>query len=215
MVRKLLIGLFTVMIAAGISWVLSQRGSKSREADSSSAAINNGDRVAELEQEVARMKQELQWLSAKSNMPAQPAAEVVTAPLPGQGQDKTPANAEDPEVSMEKDRQAIAAKFDQLSSAIAREQRDPAWAGSAEKELGTVVQRLQESGMKGVTVLNSECKSSMCKVEVAYDNVQAQARISDKIRSPLFSGGEVRRYEENGQLRSTAYYYRQGYDRPL
>jgi hypothetical protein len=55
----------------------------------------------------------------------------------------------------------------------------------------------------------------MCKVEVAYDNVQAQARISDKIRSPLFSGGEVRRYEENGQLRSTAYYYRQGYDRPL
>jgi hypothetical protein len=215
MARKLLIGLFTVTVAAGISWMLSPRGSKNREADSSSTAVNNGDRVAELEQEVTRMKQELQWLSAKSNMPAQPAAQVVTAPLPAQDQDKTPANTEDPEVSMEKAKQAIAAKFDQLSVAIAREQRDPAWAGSAEKELSTVVRQLQESGMKGATLLNNECKSSMCKVEVAYDNAQTQTQISDKIRSPFFSGGEVRRYEENGQLRSTAYYYRQGYDRPL
>ena len=77
---------------------------------------------------------------------------------------------------MEKAKQAIAAKFDQLSVAIAREQRDPAWAGSAEKELSTVVRQLQESGMKGVTVLNSECKRSMCEVEVAYDNVQTQAQ---------------------------------------
>jgi hypothetical protein len=215
MARSIVIGLLTGIIAVGVAWILSRRESRDHATAPSPASRDNEDRVAELEADLARMRREMQSLSARSKMPPPPSNELAAAMAQAQSNNKKAAAAEDPDVAMEKGRQAIAAKFDQLSIAMARQDRDPAWAESAEKELGTVVRQLQESGVKGVTVLNSECKSSMCKVDVAYDNHQAQVQVSDRIRSPLFAGGEVRRYEENGQLRSTAYYYRQGYDRPM
>jgi hypothetical protein len=214
MARNLIVGLLTVMVAVGASWLLFGTQSKVHGTESPPAVVSSDDRVSDLEEEIARLKRELQSVAAKSNVPAKPVGELGAAP-PDDDRGKPSAAPQDPDVSMEKGRQAIAAKFTQLSATIAMEQRDPAWADGAEKELRKVVQQLQQSGTKGVTVLNSECKSSLCKVEAAYDSHQAQVQVSDRIRSPIFSGGEVRRYEENGQLRSTAYYYRQGYDRPM
>lgn len=215
MLRGLLIATLATIIAVGISWRLLRPGSMPRKSETPSAASNGEERVAELEEEVARMKQQMRVLSAQPGMAARQTTGAVAAPAPDQGPDKKTASNEDPDVAMAKGRQAILNKFNQLSVAMAREARDPAWAETAEKELGMVVKQIQESGVKGATVLSSECKSSLCRVEVAYDNVQTQAQVSDRIRSPLFSGGEVRRYDENGQLRSTAYYYREGYERPM
>jgi len=211
----IVVAVFTVAIAMGASWLVVRKGMAARE-PASPGVVGNDERVIELERELAQMRRQLQYLSARPTAPAATAASppAIQAPVAQDPHDK-PMTAEEMDLAREKGRQAVAEKFVRLSATMAQQQRDPAWADTAEKELRNVVQQLDKSRIKGATVLNSECKASMCRVEASYDNQGAQTQFSDKVRSTFFSGGEVRRYEENGQLRSTSYYYRQGYDRPL
>ncbi len=213
MARKILIVLL-LTAAAGATWTVAWKASHDQRVAPLPSEAGNHDRVAELEEEMGRLKQAMYRVSSRTN---QILPESVPAPagMPAKTRDEPSATVEDPDLYRERNAQAVATKFSQLSEVLANQTRDPVWATSAEKELGTIVRQLQESGMKGVTVLGGECKSSMCKLDTAYDNEEAQMQVSARMRSPFFAGGELRRYEENGQFRSTAYFYRQGYDRPL
>lgn len=214
MTRNVVLGAFTVVVAMVGAWAVARNAAGGRES-APSAHVSSDDRVAELEQELAQVRRQLQYMAAQPKASAGPAAEAPPAAEPAaQEPPAKPKTEEEKRLAREKGRQAIAEKFARLSTTLAQQPRDPVWAETAEKELRGVVHQIDQSGIKGAKVLSSECKASICKVDVSYDSPGAQAQISAKIRSPFFSGNETLRYEENGQLRSTSYYYRQGYDRP-
>ncbi len=218
MLRNLFVGLVVLFAAAAVYWGFSAKESKAKEKTSSSPVDGEG-RVADLEQDILQMKKEMQRMSVKSELAARMSGgQIVTASEqesehPEKGIVKE--TAEDFDDRMEEQRRSISLRFDELSNAHQKEARDPNWSDRAEAELSSIMQQLRESGIEGATVVGSECKSTMCRVDVAYSDPQTQSQVSGRIRSPFFGGGEARRFEEDGRLRSTTYIYRQGYDSPV
>ena len=219
MFQKTIFVMVAAFMLAGILWMIGGRNALLKTTPSTIVEDkdNGNEKIALLESELAQMKKEMDRVSFQSGMAARMGnirADIADAEPEHREGENGETTSKDPDVTMEEGRQRVIEKFDRLSSNIEKERRDEEWAVDAEAELGTVVKELEKAGPIGAKVLSTECKSTMCKVEVAYDSMQSQSYVSDAIRSMFFSGGEVRRYEENGELRSTAFYYRQGYQAP-
>jgi hypothetical protein len=218
MLRNIVVVLVVLLVGVVVYWGLSEKESRANE-NPSSFGTKDDDKVAGLEAEITQMKKEMRKVSIQSNLAARMGGGLSPADVAREEERPEEGNvnetAEEFDARMEEQRRSIAARFEELAKAYQRETRDPSWSDRAESELGTIILELQKSGTTGATILNSECKSTVCKIDMAYNDAQAQSQMSGKIRSPFFGGGEARRFEEDGRFRSTTYIYREGYESPV
>ena len=169
--------------------------------------------VDELRLELRKMSSVITTAAARTKNQTKVIARIDNNGEDAAGNDDSEAarRANDPAYLAEEQRK-IAQWFERLDEQHFEESRDGEWADEAEKELSSIVNQLAESGLSGAAIINNECKSTVCKLEVTYDDPQTQQDFARQIRSPFFSGGTIDVKEENGELKSIAYYSRQGHE---
>jgi hypothetical protein len=213
-----IIGILAMVVGVFIYVSIQEKVSKAQESRPATGE-EASDTVARLEERLERLNEKLERLSMQSR--TNPLARAVDNSFSGQGrlqkQDdpKGPMSGRlDLPGNIQEQNRQVQERFEMLSRGYARETRDPIWAEDAESHLRIMQKSLEAAGMMNDAELKSECKANICKVEGSYKNAEAQKKVSDTLRSQFFSSGEVRRFEENGELHSTTFLYRQGFPMP-
>lgn len=188
-----LIGLLVVMISA-----FSERGSRPPERGSATAAAAS-DPVVALQREVGLLKQ----LVMRPRVMSVPSTPTQDSNATGESRDldmaPQPVKAIEPG-------QVVA----MLEAHFAGESADRAWSDTLRRELSHVLDVSQTR----TTVSAVECATSLCKVTLIHENLEAQRELGPTIASlPVLSAGVFYSYLDNEKPpRTVLYVMREGHD---
>ena len=115
--------------------------------------------------ELASLRQELVEIRNQQAEFQQALDSLMVADLPDEDA------YEVPELSQIEDASVADAEMTSFEDDFELEYVDPDWGASAESEIRSA---LAERPSEGITVSNMECRSTLCRIEVEYDDVEAK-----------------------------------------
>lgn len=189
-------------LSAGSLWLLSPAREGSHKAHVASAAEG-----VESKETMRAMKEDLEALRgevARARAERGRAAEVAEAKA--KATDERAAHTAEPRHP----RRDTAEVAHSLDTHIAEEPVDAAWGHSAE---ASIHDALRAETFAGSSLVRAECRSTLCRVEVAHDDPAAADRFFEQVRfSPPFDrgAGVVTRVGEGASRRTVVYMAREG-----
>jgi hypothetical protein len=119
------------------------------------------------------------------------------------------------EYRQELDNQRVAERLLQVDDVFLAESSDPNWSGEAELAVDSAANSLRT---KGTDVLSLDCRTSLCRLEVAYNEQTAQIEFETALPSELAEltpGMTIDSAQtDDGYITSVIYLVRAGYDLP-
>jgi hypothetical protein len=118
--------------------------------------------------------------------------------------DEKPVDATSPKAALASQRE----RLDAFATRLTQEPRDVAWSSKTE---GLLAQAFSPSDTPGTTLLSSLCKSTICKVTVSHDDLEAQQALAHTrfAKEPFASAASVYySYERQGTPTTTLYVMR-------
>jgi hypothetical protein len=103
----------------------------------------------------------------------------------------------------------VESRIRKLDDALHVERVDQSWSGETEKALNKA---FTEGNYKGTSILNFECRATMCRMEVAHDD-EASRLAFEGIRDQQPMTYYLQPIDDSsGQRKTVAYFVRQGFD---
>lgn len=175
--------------------------------------------LAGLKQDMALMKAEL--ASVRGSL-KQVAAQVQPPPSHGNAEATAPNyepqavdSAAEEAAAMEETTRLQEKRIESIGTALRTEPLDAAWATQA---MDAIRQAMSSATMSGTSIHDVECRSSLCRVEVAHENPAARARFIRRFAmlvGPMLPTMTAQPIEAgDGAFASLIYLAREGHDLP-
>jgi hypothetical protein len=127
---------------------------------------------------------------------------------PGAASAAEPASDEAPEQQIERQKTEYLRRFETVNRSFADEERDDAWAGNREAELGKA---FSSGKYEGTRLLSAACKSSFCRMEAEHDTTDNGVAF-ERIRHDVSGNFYLQHFDatDSSKARTVVFFVRDG-----